>query len=75
MTVVRILRVGQLAVALVLALTSVAAVGGCSQGQGGGSAPVVKDEPPSPGELTSDDFIKQQAKSKTKARPGTPQRR
>lgn len=75
MFVVRVLRVGQFAVALVLALTSVTIVGGCSRGQGGGSAAVVKDEPPSPGELTSDDFIKQQAKSKTKARPGTQRRR
>jgi hypothetical protein len=75
MIVVRIVRVGQLAIALVLALTSVAVVGGCSQGQGGGPAPIVKDEPPSPGEMTSDDFIKQQAKSKTKARPGTQRRR
>jgi hypothetical protein len=75
MVVFRILRVGQLALALVLALFSVPLVGGCSQGQGGGSTPIVKDEPPSPGELTSDDFIKQQAKSKTKARPGTQRRR
>jgi hypothetical protein len=56
---------GRLVLSLALAAGPAALLGGCGAGTGGGSAPVVKDPPPAPpGEMNSDDFIKQQAKAK-----------
>jgi hypothetical protein len=71
----RLTRAGWLALALVLAAGPVGLVGGCDPAQGGGSSPTVKDPPPPPGEMTSDDYIKQQAKTRPRTQGRALQRR
>jgi hypothetical protein len=62
-------RASGLGLALVIALGVVSLPSGCGSDVGGGSAPMIKDPPPlPPGEMTSDDYVKQQAKDKAKTK-------
>ena len=71
---VRPLRPRWLALAWMLAAGPFVFSSGCDSGQIGGSAPMVKDAPPPPGEMTSDDYIEQQAKAAGKKQTAPPKR-
>jgi hypothetical protein len=70
----RFVHPAQLALALMLAAAPLGLVSGCDQAQNSSSAPMVKDAPPPPGEMTSDDYIKQRSAA-TKIPPGPSKRR
>jgi hypothetical protein len=66
MSIIRVARTCALAV---IGCTGVLAFGaGCDSvsGSSSGSAPMVKDNPPAPGELSTEDVLKQQAEAKKK---------